>query len=230
MPSRREAPARVRGSSRCEAISVAEVGSATATGTVRKANEDTISVKASMRAIKYRQGESSDGVAGAPLTPTPSLPQINPSAAPGEIQAFAACYDGHGGAPTAAWLQKNLVKIIESEWNGGQNITKVLTESYLLADKTLLTAKGEVHAKGLRSSIRESKGQAERGGDPDLDLRVVDQNTCVDRSTSESMGRCSQGCAWTSSSQDIDEQIIMICSRLNPHESQFGLSLFLVQK
>lgn len=45
----------------------------------------------------------------------------------------------------ASWLQKNLIQIIEEQWDqegGEKKIGQILKQSFLLADKTLLTAKG----------------------------------------------------------------------------------------
>lgn len=79
------------GSVRAKAVKVIEVGTSTATGTTRKANEDTMSVK-------VKRKNRSESVAASLLTSV--LLQIDPSANSGKIQAFAAAYDGHGGVAT----------------------------------------------------------------------------------------------------------------------------------
>lgn len=65
--------------------------------------------------------------------------QLCPGAEAGQPEMFVGVYDGHGGSATAEWLKTQLFGIVQKYWSGGEHVKDVTTQSYLQADKRLLT-------------------------------------------------------------------------------------------
>ncbi|GAB4821446.1 hypothetical protein N2152v2_008492 [Parachlorella kessleri] len=113
-------PIRAQATQLGTAVAIKATGTATLQGTSRKQNEDRLSV------------------------------QVADSTQPGQPEAYAAVFDGHGGNAVANWLEKNFIKVIENYWTDGKNPEAGIREAFVQADKRLLQPQGGFLGMGER--------------------------------------------------------------------------------
>eukprot|EP00887_Chlorella_sp_A99_P008227 scaffold12.g8227.t1 len=94
-------------------VGVAETGSHSQRGTVRKQNEDRL------------------------------VAEVTAAAGPGMPFGYAAVFDGHGGWATAEWLQNELLGYIEGAWQGGNAPEAAADKEVLRPKGGLMSMMGE---------------------------------------------------------------------------------------
>lgn len=91
-----------------------------------------------------------------PLSP-PLFPQVvSGASSPGDILAYAAVFDGHGGNACAEWLSTNFQKYLDKAWTAGNAPEAAVTKAFRAADKRILEPKsgflGLVGERGIGGS------------------------------------------------------------------------------